>query len=77
MLDLGCGMRDLSLWHMDSLVVAHGLSCSEACGILVSTPGIEPEFLALQGKFPTTRPPGKSQQIIIEYPLWLGLRGLF
>ena len=64
------------LWYVGSVVVVHRLSCSEACGILVSRPGIEPEFLALQGRFPTTRPLGKSQQIIIEYPQWLGLRGL-
>ena len=31
--DLRCVM--LLLWCMDSLVMAHGLSCSEACGILV------------------------------------------
>ena len=37
---LSCGMRDLSLWHIGfSLVVAQGLSCSQACGILVPRPG--------------------------------------
>ena len=59
--------------HTDSLVVAHrlhvaqasvvgpcGLSCSEACGILVHQPGIEPAAPALQGGFFTTGPPGKS-----------------
>ena len=76
MLALSCGTWALSSWHMDSLLVVHGLSCSEACGTLVSRPGTEPEFLALRGRFPTTRPPGKSQQIIIEYPQWLGLRDL-
>ena len=30
-----------------SVVVAHGLSCSKACGILVPRPGIEPMFPAL------------------------------
>ena len=42
------------------LVVAHGLRCSKACGILVPWPGIKPTSLALQGRFLTTRPPGKS-----------------
>jgi len=44
------------------LVVVHGLSGSEACGTLVSRPGTEPEFLALQGRFPTTRPPGNPNK---------------
>ena len=58
--DLCCGMQDLSLWHTGSLVVAHGLSCPEACGILVPRPGIEPASPALEGGFLTTGPPGKS-----------------
>lgn len=33
---LSCSKQDLLLWGMDSLVVVHGLSCFEACGILVS-----------------------------------------
>ena len=41
------------LWHLDSLVVVHRLSYSVACGILVSQPGIEPTFPALQGRFLT------------------------
>ena len=67
-LGLRCGSRnlcfitwDLSLGYMDSLVVAYGLRCSKACGILVPWPGIKPTSLALQGRFLTTRPPGKSQ----------------
>ena len=44
-----------------TLVVAHGLSCSEACGILVLQPGIKPSVsLALQGRYLTTVPQGKS-----------------
>ena len=35
---LSCSKQDLLLWGMDSLVVVHGLSCFEACGILVSPP---------------------------------------
>ena len=37
-----------------------GLSCFEACGILVPQPGIEPVSPALPGRFLTTGPPGKS-----------------
>ena len=36
------------------------LNCSEACGILVPQPEIEPMSPALQGEFFTTGPPGKS-----------------
>ena len=44
-----------------SVLVAHGLSsCPMPCGILVSRPGIEPMFSALEGIFLTTGPPGKS-----------------
>ena len=52
------------------LVVAHGLSCSTACGILVSRPGIEPASPALQGRFLTTGKPGKSHwQIFLMFAL--------
>ena len=53
-------MRHCSLWRMDSLAVASGLSCSTACGILVPWLGIEPASPALQGGFLMTGPPGKS-----------------
>ena len=43
-----------------SVVVACGLSCPVACGILVPWPGMEPAFPALEGRFLTTGPPGKS-----------------
>ena len=43
------------LWHVGSLVVASGLSCPAACGILVPSRGIEPVSPALQGRFLTTR----------------------
>ena len=39
---------------------AHGLSCPMAYGILVPRPEIEPTSPALEGRFSTTRPPGKS-----------------
>ena len=32
---LGCIVQDLFLWRVGSVVVARGLSCSVACGILV------------------------------------------
>ena len=57
---LPCCTRDLSFRFTDPLVVAHGLSSSSACGILVPRPGIEPMSSALQGGFLTTGPPEKS-----------------
>ena len=44
-----------------SLVVFRGLCCSKACGILVPRPGIQLVSPALEGRFLTTGPPGKSQ----------------
>ena len=35
--------------------------CFTACGISVPWPGIKPSSLALEGRFLTTGPPGKSQ----------------
>ena len=58
-----CGPRALE--REGSVVVARGLSCPEACGILVPRPGIEPASPALEGRFLTTGPPGKSQEWII------------
>ena len=57
-------MQDLSLPLMDSRVVASRLSCSEACGILVPRPGIEPSYPAWQGGFLTAGPPGKSLSLL-------------
>ena len=45
--------------HEGSVVAACGLSCSEACGMLVPCPGIEPVSPELKGRFLTMRPPGK------------------
>ena len=39
---------------MGSVVVARGLSCPAACGILAPQPGIKPTSPALQGGFLTT-----------------------
>ena len=36
----------------------------EACGILASWPGIEPEPVAWEGKILTTEPPGKSPPVL-------------
>ena len=48
------------LQSVGSVVVAHGLRCPEACGILVPQPGIERMSPALEGRFSTTGSPGKS-----------------
>ena len=51
---------------MESFIAVHrlspcsGRSCSMACDILVPWPGIEPMSPALQGRFSTIGPPGKS-----------------
>ena len=58
-----CSTWDLSLQCRNSLVGAHGLSLSSACGVLVAGSGIEPTSLALPGGFWTTGPPGKSQPV--------------
>ena len=60
-----CGAKSLvvalGLGSMQaSVVAARRLSCSAACGILVCHQGIEPECLALPGRFLTTGLPGKS-----------------
>ena len=39
-----------------SVIAVHGLSCSEACGILLPQPEVEPASLAVQGGFLTTGP---------------------
>ena len=57
---LSCVMQDLSSRHMDLVVTGPGLSCSTACGILVPQLGIKPASPALQGRFLTTGPLGKS-----------------
>ena len=52
----------------DALTVMCGLSCPMACRILVPRTGIKPTVLALQGRFLTTGPPGKS--LHFEKHLW-------
>ena len=76
MLDLCCVMKDLPLQCADSLVVMLRLSsctgqapgCYSAPGVLVPQSVIEPESPALQGRFLTTGPPGKSQ-----HPVFLSI----
>ena len=51
-----------SSWRLDSVVMAYGLSCSMACGILVPQPDIGPVCPALHGRFLTSGPPGKKSQ---------------
>ena len=55
-----CGAPLVQSGRAGSVVVAHRLSCLEACGLLVPGPGIEPKSPALAGDFLTTRPLGKS-----------------
>ena len=52
-----------------------GLSGPSACGILVPQPRIEPASPALEGRSPTTEPPGMSQvsptvfsRLVYRYP---------
>ena len=54
--------------QQDSVVVAHGLNCPTVRAILVSHPGIEPTFPALEGGFLTPGLPGKS---LCGLPWWL------
>ena len=44
-----CGTQALE--YLGSVVVAHGLSCPKACGILTPRPGIKPESPAFEGGF--------------------------
>ena len=63
--------------HTGAVVVAHGLSCSTACGVLAPCPGIEPTSSALQGGFLPTGPPGKSRKclfkLIAHFKNWWGV----
>ena len=53
-----------------SVVVARRLSCPKVYGTFVPKPGIEPTPPTVQGRFLTTRPPGKSHGgILNELPV--------
>ena len=54
--DLGC----IVCCGAQTPVMALRPSCFLACGILVPSPGIKPMSPALQGRFLTAGPPGKS-----------------
>ena len=54
------GCTGSSLQHVGSVVVLCRLSCPVACGILLPQPGVELEFPALEDRFLTKGPPGKS-----------------
>ena len=66
-----------ALEHEGSVVVACKLSCPVACGILVPGPGIEPVSPALEGRFLTTGPPGKSVDLFffVCFPYVTEIRG--
>ena len=51
-------LRSTGSRRAGSVVVAHGPSCSAACGIFPDH-GLEPVSPALAGRFSTTAPPGK------------------
>ena len=59
-LSSSCGTRASEC--TGSVAAARGLGCHTACGILVPQPGIEPVSPALEGRFLTTGPLGKSQR---------------
>ena len=59
-LGLSCGTQDPFIVTCRFFVVERRLSGPRASGILVPWPGIEPMFPALEGRFLTTGPPGKS-----------------
>ena len=58
---------------MGSVVVAHGLSCSAACGIFPDQ-GSNP---ALAGGFLTTAPPGNSSSFILTAAHILVIWGVY
>ena len=76
-LGLSCGTQALchGAWALKCLslvAVAFRLSCPEACGILAPEPGIKPVSPALEGRFLTTGPPGKSPfQEFYLYCCWV------
>ena len=55
---MGSAVVAPEFWSAGLIVVAHGLSCSEACGNLPGS-GIEPMSPTLAGRFLTTEPLGK------------------
>ena len=67
---VSCGCARPSVWRMSS--GSGRLHCPRACGILVPSPGIKPTSLALEGRFLTTEPPGKSfHSCILKYRVYI------
>ena len=64
-----CGTRALSLRCANSVVVVCRLSSPAAYGILVPQPGIEPTSPALEGRFFTNGPPGKSHHQFFKWTI--------
>ena len=62
------------LWNTGSAAVAHGSSCSMACGNLPG-PGTESVSLTLAGRFFTTEPPGKPWTLFL-FSTYCSLRNL-
>ena len=62
------------MWREGLVVVTRGLSCSAACEIFVSQPGIKPPSPALQGSFLTTGPLGRSWCAYSPFEIFLGLK---
>ena len=56
-------LRSTGSRRAGSVVVAHGPSCSAACGD-PPRPGLEPVSPALAGRFSTTAPPGKPVYVV-------------
>ena len=56
----------LSIWYL-----LFFCPCHAAHGILVSQPGIEPTFPALEGRFSTTGPLGKTHQVPLNFHLFI------
>ena len=50
-LGLSCNIWELLLWSTGSLAMAHGLSCSMACGILIPRTRIQPMSPTSQSRF--------------------------
>ena len=59
---------------MDSVVAAHGLCCSLACG-LFPVPGIKLVSSALAGEFLSTVPPEKSFTYVLVYIYFIYFAG--
>ena len=67
---VGVGCTGSSLQHLTSPAAMHRLSCPTAYGLLVPRPGMKPVSPAVEGKFLTTGPPGKSQEMIFFKEPW-------